>query len=90
MNGLLAILSLLSEGATDEATARSLNISCRTVERRLGNLATMLGATSRFQLGCLCSHYGLVSITAPEPPVQLPKPPYPAVGRWPLSNRHAP
>lgn len=45
------LLQLLATGFQDKAIARSLGISSRTVQRHIGELMTILGASSRFQLG---------------------------------------
>lgn len=46
-----ALLSLLNAGLKDEAIARQLGISERTLRRRTTDLVGRLGATSRFQAG---------------------------------------
>ncbi|MEU6120795.1 DNA-binding response regulator [Streptomyces sp. NPDC047123] len=45
------ILRELSAGRTDEVAARELGMSLRTYRRRVADLMTVLGATSRFQAG---------------------------------------
>ncbi|MFF8847113.1 DNA-binding response regulator [Streptomyces sp. NPDC015127] len=45
------ILRMLGDGHTDEAAARLLGMSLRTYRRRVAELMTLLGATSRFQAG---------------------------------------
>ncbi|MFF1379123.1 DNA-binding response regulator [Streptomyces sp. NPDC058308] len=45
------ILRALGAGRTDEVTARELGMSLRTYRRRVADLMTALGATSRFQAG---------------------------------------
>lgn len=47
----LRLLQALNSGATDEAAARALAISERTLRRYLSALLTKLGATSRFPSG---------------------------------------
>ncbi|CED91429.1 helix_turn_helix, Lux Regulon [Actinomyces succiniciruminis] len=42
---------MLASGMTDEAIARQLGVSMRTVARRVAELNHLLGAQSRFQLG---------------------------------------
>jgi DNA-binding NarL/FixJ family response regulator len=42
---------MLADGYTDEATARRLGVSIRTVRRNTAELMTLLGARSRFQAG---------------------------------------
>lgn len=63
----------LAQGWTDRAAARDLNVSLRTFERRVGQLSSALGATSRFQLGCLCAHHGLLVVGGDLPAVRLPQ-----------------
>lgn len=45
------ILSLMSAGLTDDAIARRLGVSSRTVARRVGSLMAALNINTRFQLG---------------------------------------
>ncbi|MCZ4122293.1 helix-turn-helix transcriptional regulator [Streptomyces sp. H39-S7] len=45
------ILTLMASGATDDAIARHLGLSRRTVVRRVSTLLAALGATTRFQAG---------------------------------------
>jgi len=45
------ILRLLAAGLTDEAIARKLDLSVRTVRRAIAGLHERLGAASRFQAG---------------------------------------
>lgn len=47
------LLSLLSAGLKDEAIARQLGVSLRTVHRRTAELSATLGARTRFQAGVL-------------------------------------
>lgn len=47
----LALLHLLNAGLKDEAIARQLDVSIRTLRRRIADLMRRLGATSRFQAG---------------------------------------
>lgn len=54
------ILTALSEGRTDEAAARSLGLSLRTYRRRVAELMSALGASSRFQAGARAHELGLV------------------------------
>lgn len=44
-----AVLTLLAAGLTDDAIARRLSISTRTVQRRVRDLCDRLGARTRFQ-----------------------------------------
>ena len=54
------LLALLSVGMTDEAMARHIGLSRRTVQRRLADLSWTVGAESRFQLGAEASRRGWV------------------------------
>ncbi|MGV9690031.1 TrmB family transcriptional regulator [Streptomyces sp. NPDC003444] len=45
------LLALLAAGVPDEAAARNLNISKRTLARAIERLMSLAGASSRFQLG---------------------------------------
>jgi DNA-binding CsgD family transcriptional regulator/sugar-specific transcriptional regulator TrmB len=47
----LAVLQFLADGYTDDAIARRLGVSIRTVRRITAELLAMLGARSRFQAG---------------------------------------
>ncbi|MFC9690890.1 LuxR C-terminal-related transcriptional regulator [Kribbella sp. NPDC056951] len=49
------LLSYLAAGLTDEAIARDLGVSARTVGRRIARLEEVLGAHSRFQLAVQAS-----------------------------------
>ncbi len=53
-----AVLRQLAAGAKDDAIARSLGVSTRTVTRLVGELTTMLGAGSRFQAGVRAARLG--------------------------------
>lgn len=46
-----ALLQLLAGGSTDEAAAKKLGVSVRTVRRMMADLMERLGATSRFEAG---------------------------------------
>jgi hypothetical protein len=46
-----ALLAMLAAGMTDAAIARSLEWSMRTTQRRMAQLMSELGVTSRFQAG---------------------------------------
>ncbi|MFG1883289.1 LuxR C-terminal-related transcriptional regulator [Micromonospora sp. NPDC049102] len=52
------LLALLTAGLTDEAIARDLGVSNRTVHRRVSRLQELLGARSRFQLGVQAARRG--------------------------------
>lgn len=51
INGVTQIIDGLARGMTDDAIARSLGISSRTINRRMTLLMEAVGAHSRFQLG---------------------------------------
>jgi DNA-binding CsgD family transcriptional regulator len=53
-----ALLALLATGIKDEAIARQLGISVRTLGRRIGRLLDSLGARTRFQAGLQASRMG--------------------------------
>ncbi len=53
------LLALLATGLKDEAIARQLGISVRTLGRRIGRLLDSLGARTRFQAGLQASRTGL-------------------------------
>jgi DNA-binding CsgD family transcriptional regulator len=46
-----AVLRLLLQGAKDDAVARQLSVSVRTIRRCIADLMTRMDATSRFELG---------------------------------------
>ncbi|WIG55883.1 MAG: hypothetical protein OJF61_001671 [Rhodanobacteraceae bacterium] len=46
-----ALIPLLSAGLNDKAIAQKLNISASTLNRRMGDLMSLYGARTRFQLG---------------------------------------
>jgi DNA-binding CsgD family transcriptional regulator len=52
------ILRLLADGNTDAVVARKLGISVRTARRLVAELASRLGARSRFQIGMRASEAG--------------------------------
>lgn len=54
------LLGLLAAGFTDEGIARSLDLSLRTVQRRISELMHQLGATTRFQAGMAARDRGWV------------------------------
>lgn len=54
------VLALLAAGLTDEAIARQLGISPRTVQRRVRSLCDHLGAGTRFQAGLLAARQNLL------------------------------
>lgn len=55
-----ALLALLAGGATDEAAARSLGISPRTLRRRIAALFERLGAANRFQAAVAATRRGWI------------------------------
>jgi hypothetical protein len=59
-NERLEILEGLMLGSKDEALARQLGVSLRTVRRRVADLMDELGATTRFQAGMEAVRRGLV------------------------------
>lgn len=52
-----AILGLLTRGFTDARIAQSLNLSPRTVSRRVSEVMAAYGAGSRFELGMIYGRY---------------------------------
>lgn len=56
-----AILQELAAGRTDEAIARRLGMSTRSLRRQLTAIYAARGVTSRFQLGLVAARDGLVS-----------------------------
>ncbi|MFW5473589.1 LuxR C-terminal-related transcriptional regulator [Knoellia sp. CPCC 206450] len=54
------IMALLAAGASDLTMARQLDISQRTVERRVRAIMVELGATTRFQAGAIAGRRGLI------------------------------
>ena len=54
----LDLLTLLTDGYTDESAAARLNISVRTVRRMVSDLMHRLGARSRFQAGAKAAERG--------------------------------
>jgi hypothetical protein len=54
------ILELLGSGCKDDTAARTLSLSVRTYRRRVAELMSALGATSRFQAGVRARELGLV------------------------------
>jgi DNA-binding Lrp family transcriptional regulator len=55
-----AILQLLNAGMKDDLIGRQLDISERSVRRRVAALAARLGASSRFQIGAQAARHGWV------------------------------
>jgi DNA-binding CsgD family transcriptional regulator/predicted transcriptional regulator len=54
------LLTLLVSGLKDEAIARQLGWSVRTMRRRMSHLHELLGAANRFQAGVIASRRGLI------------------------------
>lgn len=54
------ILEALKTGVTDEVAARQLNVSARTVRRRVAAVMDLLGASSRFEAGVKAAQTGWV------------------------------
>ncbi|MEV4472295.1 helix-turn-helix domain-containing protein [Nonomuraea sp. NPDC049504] len=52
------LFTLLAAGLKDEAVARQLGVSLRTVHRRVSELMELLGARTRFQAGLLAARRG--------------------------------
>ncbi|HYQ68523.1 helix-turn-helix transcriptional regulator [Actinophytocola sp.] len=52
------VITLMAAGLTDEAIARRLSLSRRTVVRRITELLDRLGATTRFQAGVQAANRG--------------------------------
>ncbi|MFD5064969.1 MULTISPECIES: hypothetical protein [unclassified Streptomyces] len=52
------ILRLLLAGLTDHAVAAQVDMSARTVQRRIQGLMVQAGATTRIQLGWYARHHG--------------------------------
>jgi DNA-binding CsgD family transcriptional regulator len=55
-----AALAMLAQGLTDEAVARKLDVSLRTVRRMMARLMKELGTTSRFEAGVRAAQRGWV------------------------------
>jgi DNA-binding CsgD family transcriptional regulator len=58
-----SILDLMAGGLTDEAIARTLDVSRRTVQAEVTALAEKLGARTRFQIGLFAAERGLLGRT---------------------------
>ncbi|MEV0995624.1 helix-turn-helix domain-containing protein [Nonomuraea sp. NPDC050202] len=54
------VLALLAAGMKDDAIARQLGLSPRTVQRRVQVLCEQLGARTRFHAGFLAAHHDLL------------------------------
>ncbi|MCG8927103.1 MULTISPECIES: LuxR C-terminal-related transcriptional regulator [Lentzea] len=60
------LLGLMRTGATDRAIARELDVSLRTLNRRISRLQSLLGVQSRFQLGVLAAELDWLSAVPPR------------------------
>ncbi|WP_322779451.1 response regulator transcription factor, partial [Frankia sp. Cas4] len=56
----LEVLRLLAAGMTDEAIARKIGVSTRTIRRQTSEIMDQLDAGSRFQAGILAARLGWV------------------------------
>ena len=54
------ILEVLKTGVTDDVAARQLNVSARTVRRRVSAVMDLLGASSRFEAGVKAAQSGWI------------------------------
>jgi DNA-binding NarL/FixJ family response regulator len=54
------LLTMLASGMQDDAIARQLEISARTVGRRVSNLMQQLGVRTRFQAGVYAMRNSLI------------------------------
>lgn len=63
----VAILRELAEGRTDEAIARRLGISSRTLRRYLSGMFESFGVETRFQLGMAAVRQGLIATDEGDP-----------------------
>ncbi|MEU9385519.1 helix-turn-helix domain-containing protein [Streptomyces sp. NPDC048279] len=59
------ILGLMATGMKDDAIARALGISRRTVQKHVSDAGTALGAKTRFQIGLLAAEQGWLDRRAP-------------------------
>ncbi len=55
-----ALIEILAAGGTDEAAARRLGVSVRTVKRMAADLRERLNARSRFEVGVRAAHRGWI------------------------------
>jgi len=68
------LLRLLADGLTDEAAARRMGISVRTVRRQMSVLMDKLGASSRFQAGHKAAQQGWLRHPLPSKIMPMPRP----------------
>lgn len=66
------LIALLTAGLTDEAIAKQLGVSYRTLQRRIHDLLHRLEARSRFQAGLRAAQLGWVGSNAPDRPASPP------------------
>src|SRR5262249_59062341 len=57
----LRILHLLAAGMKDEAIARRLQVSLRTVRRNISTLCDKVGAPTRFALATIAAEHGWIT-----------------------------
>lgn len=55
------LLEAFARGGKDEIVARRIGITTPMLQRRMLNLMTRLGATSRFQVGALAAQAGWIT-----------------------------
>lgn len=60
------LLRLMCTGATDRAIARELDVSLRTLNRRIARLQSLLGVQSRFQLGVVAAELEWLTVAPPQ------------------------
>ena len=65
------VLRLLASGHKDEAVARRVGLSLRSVRRVIGSISAQLGTSSRFELGVRCHDLGLTSLDPRPDPASL-------------------
>lgn len=68
----ISMLRLMCIGLSDEAVARRLRVSHRTVQRRAQQLMAKLSVPNRFALGARAQQLGLLGSLAPEPAQPAP------------------
>ncbi|GAB3726875.1 LuxR family transcriptional regulator [Amycolatopsis oliviviridis] len=61
------LLALLTTGLPDRSIAKQLGMSYRTFQRRLRDLMTALGATTRFQAGLQVATRGWITLPGTQP-----------------------
>ncbi len=71
------LLALLTTGLPDRSIAKQLGMSYRTFQRRLRDLMTGLGASTRFQAGLQVAARGWVTLPAAQPTREDVSPPSP-------------